>query len=148
MSYPVFKIWCNFRNENFKKFPYPLDFARSAKLGPPQRFLPSYGTVIEAPGDILCPVSVVIWPSPQAFHSVIQRENLHDRQWVTELCWSNSPLSSHGHRRLQVRLPQRTEAGAATGQDSQFVDCPSSLSRQLKSDIYVGHWLTRSSFAL
>ena len=54
----VFKIWCifsNFRNENFKDFPYPLDFARSAKLPPPpqkkKKFLPSYGTVL-APSKV------------------------------------------------------------------------------------------------
>ena len=28
-------IFSNFRNENFKNFPYPLDFACSAKLPPP-----------------------------------------------------------------------------------------------------------------
>ena len=28
-------IFSNFSNENFKNFPYPLDFARSAKLPPP-----------------------------------------------------------------------------------------------------------------
>ena len=56
MSCLVFKIWCifnNFRNENFKNFPYPLDFARSAKLPlppppPPKKnfFLPSCGTAV------------------------------------------------------------------------------------------------------
>ena len=44
MSCLVFKIWCifsDFGNENFKNFPYPLDFARSAKLGPPKNFCPA-----------------------------------------------------------------------------------------------------------